>query len=234
MKRRRWSGSGTLGVHSHGSHRIFEVPTVSADLATIVTDFAHGIEAADSLSPVAVNQRTGEAFRPGIGPHPEADAVSLVMKALSRLYPERYRDYSLAVRYPGTGRRKCDLCLGTSPNWEWAIEVKSVRFLGDNAKPNDSILMHVLSPYPSHRSALTDCEKLRESGLPGRKAILVYGFEDPTWPLEPVIAAFECLARARGFLGVRHSTSFTGLIHPVHSRGVVLGWDLHLRPSESH
>ena len=40
-----------------------------------------------------------------------------------------------------------------------------LRFLGDNGKPNDNILMHVLSPYPQHRSALTDCEKLARSSV---------------------------------------------------------------------
>lgn len=35
-----------------------------------------------------------------------------------------------------------------------------LRLFGDNAKLNDNMLMHLLSPYPAHRSALTDCEKL--------------------------------------------------------------------------
>jgi hypothetical protein len=35
-----------------------------------------------------------------------------------------------------------------------------LRLMGDNGKPNDNMLMHILSPYPSHRSALTDCQKL--------------------------------------------------------------------------
>ena len=49
--------------------------------------------------------------------------------------------------------------------------------MGDNGKPNDNMLMHVLSPYPNDRSALTDCVKLVESGLNGLKAVLVYGFD---------------------------------------------------------
>ena len=53
----------------------------------------------------------------------------------------------------------------------WFIEVKMWRLMGDNGKPNDNILMHVLSPYVQHRSALTDCEKLSNSGFTGRKAI---------------------------------------------------------------
>ncbi len=45
-----------------------------------------------------------------------------------------------------------------------------MRLMGDNGKPNDNILTHILSPYPAHRSAVTDCAKLLESGLGDRKA----------------------------------------------------------------
>jgi hypothetical protein len=57
-----------------------------------------------------------------------------------------------------------------SPDWSWAIEVKLLRLLGDNGKPNDNILMHILSPYPAHRSAFTDCTKLLGAPLGRRKA----------------------------------------------------------------
>jgi hypothetical protein len=47
------------------------------------------------------------------------------------------------------------------------------------------MLMHVLSPYPAHRSALTDCQKLVRSDLPGRKAIVVFGYDYNDWPMNP-------------------------------------------------
>lgn len=65
---------------------------------------------------------------------------------------------------PSLRGQKCDLVL----EGEWAVEVKMLRCLGDNGKPNDNILMHILSPYPAHRSALTDCMKLRDSGFAER------------------------------------------------------------------
>ncbi len=43
-----------------------------------------------------------------------------------------------------------------------------LRLMGDNGKANDNMLMHILSPYPSHRSALTDCEKLLGAWLAGQ------------------------------------------------------------------
>lgn len=65
----------------------------------------------------------------------------------------------------------------------WAIEVKLLRFLGDNGKVNDNILMHILSPYEAHHSAVTDCVKLATSGFLQRKAIIIIGFEAERWPL---------------------------------------------------
>lgn len=67
------------------------------------------------------------------------------------------------ISFPN-GRQKCDLCVGASSSWDWAIEIKMLRLMGDNGKPNDNMLMHILSPYAGDRSALTDCVKLLESG----------------------------------------------------------------------
>lgn len=58
-------------------------------LKTLVTDFAEGVAAVDATSPVAVNQRSGAAFQPGIGPHTEALTVKLVMLRLATSHPER-------------------------------------------------------------------------------------------------------------------------------------------------
>jgi hypothetical protein len=101
-----------------------------------------------------------------------------------------------------------------------------LRLRGDNGKLNDNMLMHILSPYVEHRSALTDCEKLLSSGFIGKKAIIIYGFDDDDYPLEPAIRAFEVLADDRFGLSRRTAALFTDLIHPVHSRGAVFGWQL--------
>jgi len=95
------------------------------------------------------------------------------------------------------------VCFGTAPKWDRAIEVKLLRFLGDNDKPNDHMLMHLLSPYPEHRSALTDLDKLRSWIGPKQKAILIYGFDHQRCPLEPAINAFEVLAKSRSRLSER-------------------------------
>jgi hypothetical protein len=196
------------------------------DLATIVADFADGMRLADGRKPQAANARTGAPFSPGLGPHTEAQTISLVLRELSGRSGYYATSVYREVPYPESPRSKCDLCFGGAPDFSWAIEVKMLRLMGDNGKPNDNILMHILSPYPAHRSALTDCEKLRASGLRGRKAIVIYAYEYPEWPAEPAIAAFEVLAERGRHLSERHQAMVTGLIHPVHREARVYGWEL--------
>jgi hypothetical protein len=188
-------------------------------LGAIVQDFADGIKAVDATRPVAVNQRSGAAFQPGVGPHTEARTVALVVKHLAKRRPDSYPDHALGVSYGDGTRQACDLCLGIAPSWSWAIEVKMLRLMGDNGKPNDNILMHIPSPYKDHRSALTDCDKLRTSALGGQRAVMIYGYDYDGWPMDPAIDAFETLARSRGMLGEQHVASFDGLVHPRASRG---------------
>jgi hypothetical protein len=132
---------------------------------------------------------------------------------------------SLNVSYPALPRQRCDVCIADDESF-WAIEVKLLRLMGDNGKPNDNMLMHVLSPYPQHRSALTDCAKLAASGFPGRKAIIIYGYEHPDWPLAEAIRCFEVLARSQWRLSSGHSAKAVSLVHPVHSSAEVFGWEL--------
>jgi hypothetical protein len=185
------------------------------------------MEAADERRPQAVNVRTKRPYQPGIGPHTEAQTVAMVLAEMERNRPQVYAGrVALEVPYPNQSRSRCDVCFGAGDPWEWAIEIKMLRFKGDNGKPNDNILMHILSPYPAHRSAVTDCQKLLASGLSGRKALLVYGYDYDDWPMDPAIEAFELLASRQVALSTRAEVSVTGLVHPVHRRGRVFGWEL--------
>jgi hypothetical protein len=148
------------------------------------------------------------------------------MQELVIFRAEWYRDHCLEVAYPVATRNKCDLCVGIAPHWNWAMEVKMLRMLGDNGLPNDNMLMHIVSPFPEHRSALTDCKKLNASGLEGRKAVLIFGYECESRPMELAIAAFEKLAGLQ--LSQRCSASADGFVHPVHRRALVYGWELQL------
>ena len=53
------------------------------------------------------------------------------------------------------------------------------RLRGDNAKPDDTALKDILSPYEADRSALTDCVKLATSSFACRTGVVVYGFAYP-------------------------------------------------------
>lgn len=191
-------------------------------LENLVSDFARGMALADSRAPQQVSSRTGKAYQPGLGPHTESKTVDLVMAELGAASEGRYAGYETGVRYPGPGRvRRCDLVVAG-----WAVEVKMLRIMGDNGKPNDNMLMHILSPYEQHRSALTDCRKLAESSLGPRKAVLIFGYEYEGRPMAPAIDAFEALAARDVSLGGRVYSEVGGLIHPIHQRGGVFGWEL--------
>ena len=115
------------------------------ELERVVNDFAACISTIDARRPVASNARSGVAYQPGIGPHPEAAAVTLIAAELPAMHPDLYaHGVHTGVRYPAERRQRCDVCLGTEPNWEWAIEVKLLRLLGDNGKLNDQMLTHLL------------------------------------------------------------------------------------------
>jgi hypothetical protein len=200
----------------------------SQDLLNLfVSHFAEGITAVDARHPQAVNVRSKKPFQPGIGPHSESRTVELVAKEMVGQFPDAYSGkIGIGVPYPDVPQQKCDLCLGVAPIWEWAIEVKMLRMLGDNGKLNDNMLMHILSPYPEHRSALTDCHKLQYSHIAGKKAVVIYGYDHDEWPLLPAIDAFERLATASVYMGPRVTANFASLVHPVHSKGSVFGWSV--------
>jgi hypothetical protein len=196
---------------------------VSLELEQIVMDFSQGLCSADSRRPQAKShRREGRSYRPGIGPFSEADATGLALAEMRLSQPDVW-DTAKSSRYPGS-RQTCDLCVGEGP--EWAIEVKLARVGRDNGTYEDTAVKKILSPYEDDRSAVTDCLKLAGSAFSGRKAILIYGFEDPARPLAWLIDAFELVASQRVKLGERHETRFDGLVHPIFSAGGVFAWQI--------
>lgn len=196
----------------------------SLTLDRIAADFAASLASIDARSPQATNSRSGALFAAGIGPFPEAQAVRLVADELASATP--YRDaVRCSVPYPNAPRQRCDLHIGSEPS-AWVVEVKLLRLLGDNGRPNDNMLMHVLSPYAQHRSAVTDCDKLRSSSFACHRAVLIYAFDYDGLPMAPAVDAFEALARSRGPLGERISVPFRTPTHPVHQTGSVLAWQV--------
>jgi hypothetical protein len=188
----------------------------------VFTDhLAAAVKIVDSEMPVARNKRSGVPFAAGLGPHSEAETFELIVREAERVHPDAYLSIAMSVPYPNAPRQRCDLKVST-PTLTLYVEGKLLRLKGDNGKPNDNMLMHILSPYQQHRSALTDCIKLSKSGFGGEKAIVILGYDYADVPLEPAILAFEKLAA--GTIGKRSETSFEGLYHSVHCRGKVMAW----------
>jgi hypothetical protein len=147
-----------------------------------------------------------------------------VRAKLVEIDPTIYTNIETHIPYPSSPRQKCDWCW-TQPNGERVyIEAKMMRLMGDNGKPNDNILYHILSPYPQQRSALTDCQKMATAGFAGSTVILIYGYEYDGFPLEPVIDAFETLATKCVTLSTASRATFGRLVHPVHQQGAVYAW----------
>jgi len=200
---------------------------VRIELSAIIADIAAAIKRIDTRRPQAASSRTGALYQPGIGPHPETQAVSLIARELELVEALRYgRRITVDVPYPKPSRQKCDLCIGSDDKREWAIEVKMFRLMGDNGKPNDNMIGHILSPYPKDRSALTDCAKLAGASLAERKAIVIYGFDYPSLTMDLGIDAFERLATATVNLGPRSVDAYNDLVHPIHAAGRVFGWEV--------
>jgi hypothetical protein len=201
-------------------------------LNTLVSDFAKALKAVDTDRPIAISGTTKRAYQAGIGPHTETATLQLIKEKLIVLDENMYRHIETGIPYPKSPKQKCDWRWTSPSNEVFMIEAKMMRLMGDNAKPNDNILTHILSPYPQQRSALTDCQKLIASGFVGTPTILIYGYEYEGYPLEPVIDAFEYLASKTALLSQRCTATFSDLTHPVHQSGAVYAWTVQaLRPS---
>ena len=187
-------------------------------LENFLKDFASSIVIADKREPQYIS-RNGKEYQKGIGPHTEDKTVELTINEFPNTWDGMIERF---IPFPENKRWKCDLCINT-PEGKLFIEIKMMRLFGDNGKTNDNITMHILSPYPQHRSALTDIKKLKESGFDGRKAIVIYGYDYDDYPLKDMMKCFENLAGKD--LEERNTVfDFSNLIHPIHQKGQIYGW----------
>ena len=194
------------------------------ELGQIVLDFAHGMTAVDGRSPQAASQRDGSRFyQPGIGPFSEDAAVALTLAEMKASSGEHRLPRCGQARL--SGQQIClDLAVGERP--DWAIEIKLARLGRDNGTYEDAAIKKILSPYPDDRSAVTDCQKLASSSFEGRRAVLIYGFDDPERPLSWLMNAVEAIAGQTVRLGPRQHAPLGHLVHPVFAAGHVYAWEV--------
>lgn len=193
-------------------------------LRDFVADFAAAMTRADSKRPVWSNARSRSDFLPGIGPHAENATVRLVLAEMGAREPWRTRGVLWQVGYPNNPRAKADFAFAHGGALAAVFEAKLFRLLGDNGKPNDNMLMHILSPYPVHRSAVTDVAKLANSGFPCPRYTLVFGYEAEGYPVEVALRSFERLAAEHAVLGPQEFAWTQPLVHPVHRLGFIAAW----------
>ena len=158
------------------------------ELSHIVDRVAASMKIVDGSTMTQRASRTGSGdYIPCIGTIWEEDATREVLAEWNRTFPDLvgYKPSWVEVPYPNRKSTKCDFVINTSdfsasfgnPPYEWAIENKYVRFIGDNGKNNDYGVTKVVSPYRKDRSSVLDAERLAEFTLSNRKAIMMYGFE---------------------------------------------------------
>jgi hypothetical protein len=197
-----------------------EARFLGMELDELVRVFAVSMEAVDAVCPAYVT-RKGREYQAGIGPYPENKAMELVAGELRNSAGLACGQF---IPYPAAGRQKCDLWLGDP--LEWVVEVKMGRFRGDNGIRDDTAIKDLISPFWADRSALIDGVKLAESEFPSRKAVLVYGFDDPDRPLGDAIEALDVLLRRWVTVTLRSEAPVAALRHPVHSSGRVIAWEI--------
>jgi len=158
------------------------------ELEVIVNKLVEALIKVDANTTTIHHSRSGSgAYLPCVGTIWEDDFTREAIIEWNDNHPNDFLEFSkdwLEVKYPGK-RGKCDLCIRSidhnagigKPDFEWAIEMKYVRFVGDNGKNNDYGVTKVASPYRKDRSSVLDAERLGEFDLAKRKAIVMYGFE---------------------------------------------------------
>jgi len=158
------------------------------ELQHVVDRVAACMKIVDASTMTQRASRTGSGeYIPCIGTIWEEDATREILAEWDRSFPDLvgYKPSWVEVPYPNRKSTKCDFVVNTTgftpafgkPPFEWAIENKYVRFIGDNGKNNDYGVTKVVSPYRKDRSSVLDAERLAEFTLSTRKAIMMYGFE---------------------------------------------------------
>ena len=158
------------------------------ELEVIVKRLVEALVNVDEKTTTIHKSRSGSgAYLPCVGTIWEDDFTREAIIDWNENHPDDFSGFSkewLEMKYP-TRRGNCDLCIRSTdytpdigePAYEWAIEMKYVRFVGDNGKNNDYGVTKVASPYRKDRSSVLDAERLGEFDLAKRKAIVMYGFE---------------------------------------------------------
>lgn len=150
----------------------------------ILERFSEGLVEIDSItSHTSFNQRTGEAYLPGVKTMNERKFVEELIHWWKKKYSTDFNPHLAIDReipYEDIPRASCDLIFSTDGSElsdpEWAIEIKHVALVGNNGKTNDYGIAKILSPYLKDRSLIHDIQRLKKFGRGKKKAVIGYSF----------------------------------------------------------
>lgn len=148
------------------------------ELISIVSRFAEAIKAVDAAA-----TKLHANYLPGVPSMTETQVRDAFMSWWTTNHIGDFKNEShweTELSYPENPRAKCDIVFSsashTDTNLEWALELKCIRFIGDNGKNNDYGLSKFFSPYLKDRSLIHDIDRLSSSKIAQRKAVIGYGW----------------------------------------------------------
>ena len=128
------------------------------------------------------NRRNKRPYLKGAATLFEPQFTKELLRCWTATHPQELQHIHDEHPYPGT-KETCDIVLVSSGEevafgeFEWAIEIKYLRLVGNNGNNNDYVLQKAISPFLKDRSLVHDIEKLRGATFAKRNAVIFYGFE---------------------------------------------------------
>ena len=159
------------------------------ELKLILERLAVALDHVDKTTDIINESNKGHRYLPSFFSLREQQQVKLLLTAWSELFPEDFGSFNLEVKYPTNKRTNCDVCLFSTDQiltadnllFDWALELKYLRFVGDNGKKNDFGVGKAVSPYLHESSSVLDAYRLskeiHQDQLAKRAAVIMYGFE---------------------------------------------------------
>jgi hypothetical protein len=153
------------------------------ELEEIVNRIAELIPVIDSTTDIQVrNRRNKRPYVKGVATLFEPQFTKEVVRCWSAEHPTDLSWINDEHPYPDS-RDTCDLVITDSSvevefgSFEWAIELKFLRLVGNNGNNNDYVMQKAISPFLKDRSLVHDIEKLKMATFGKRKAVIFYGFD---------------------------------------------------------
>ena len=153
------------------------------ELEQIVTRIASLIPLIDDTTEIQNhNRRNKRPYLKGVATLFEPQFTKELVRCWKEYYPDELGHIHDEHPYYGS-KETCDVVLTSNGfntklgSFEWAVEIKYLRLVGNNGNNNDYVLQKSISPFLKDRSLVHDIEKLKNATFSKRKAVIFYGFD---------------------------------------------------------